>query len=229
MSLYSKTYNSIIETFATSIYNKVNSKSAAITANSTFRTLTTTHGLQNITQTQGTTNVANVVTTEKVSSAYAKPTAVQIKNDITTFVKNTLTLTDERLKQNPNGADMVGFIFALNYFLERSLTKVVNSVSGSTNNTTIIYTPVTSGYKNQLYLNLNSEVKANRITKEDIDKIYATLQTVGGTENTGLALTTSASTTSSSSSSSSSSSCSSSCSSSSSSSSSRFIAYFNLG
>lgn len=224
MNLYDKSYNTIISTLANSIYNKVNGKSSNISTNATFRTLTSNPGLTNLTRSYGSSAVPNVVTTEKISSGYSKPTAASIKNDIIIFIKNTLGFTDSTLNQYPNGSGMLGFIFALNYYLENTLSKVAISADNSIVKTTIVYKPITSGHNNKITLNLNNAAPANRISSSVINEMYGALRALGHTNNASFALTTTASTTSSSSSSS----CSSSCSSSSSSSSSSFIAYFNL-
>ena len=226
MSLYENTYSSIISTLATSIYNKINSNTKNFSSGNKFRTITSSPGKTNVTQTNGSSTVANVVTEETLGTSYTKPTAANINTDITTFVKNTLGFTDTHLSQKPDAADMLAFVFAINYYLENTLAKVVTAAANGSNTTTVVYKAITTGHTNRIDTKLSSnDLVANRASKDILDGIYNSLKNINDTANSGYALTVNAATTSSSSSSS----CSSSCSSSSSSSSSSiFIAYFNL-
>ena len=214
MSLYKNTYNAIITSLASSIYNKIQSKIINTTQNVVFYSHTTA-GLQEYKRSSGRGD--SVTTTEKITSNYRKPTAQTISGDIKTYIKNTLGFSDSKFNQVPDGNDMLAFVFALNYFLENSLTKVAVSLT----TTTIVYTPITSGYSN------NFPLYNNIINSDLISKMYDKLKNVGDTTNTGRALGISGSIASSCSSSSCSSSSSSSCSSSCSSSS-VFIVYFNI-
>jgi hypothetical protein len=211
MSLYTSTYTYIIKTLATSIYNKIQSRIINTTQNAQFwsRSITLSDFKRGSTDT--------ITSKGVVTSVYTKPTATSIERDIKTFIKNTLNFSDTTFNQYPDGNDMLAFIFALNYFLENSLSKVAINLT----TTTIIYSPVTEGFTN------NVTLFDNMIDTDVINGMYKTLQKVGANNNTARRLTIngtmSSSCCSSSCSSSSSSSSSSSCSSSS-----MFVAYFNI-
>jgi hypothetical protein len=211
MSLYTSTYNYIIKTLATSIYNKIQSRIINTTQNAQFwsRSITLPDFKRGSTDPISSTGV--------VTSVYTKPTAASIETDIKTFIKNTLKFSDTTFNQYPDGNDMLAFIFALNYFLENSISKVGINLT----TTAIIYSPVTGGLTN------NVSLFDNMIDNDVINGMYNTLKNVGANNNTARRLTIhgsmSSSCCSSSCSSSSSSSSSSSCSSSS-----MFVAYFNI-
>lgn len=211
MSLYTSTYNYIIKTLATSIYNKIQSRIINTTQNAQFWS-------RSITLSDFKRGSTNPITSKGVvTSVYTKPTAASIETDIKTFIKNTLKFSDTTFTQYPDGNDMLAFIFALNYFLENSISKVGINLT----TTTIIYSPVTGGFTN------NVSLFDNMIDNDVINGMYNTLKNVGANNNTARKLTIhgsmSSSCCSSSCSSSSSSSSSSSCSSSS-----MFVAYFNI-
>ena len=211
MSLYTSTYSYIIKTLATSIYNKIQSRIINTTQNAQFwsRSITLSDFKRGSTDPISSKGV--------VTSVYTKPTATSIETDIKKFIKNTLNFSDATFNQYPDGNDMLAFIFALNYFLENSISKVGINLT----TTAIIYSPVTGGLTN------NISLFDNMIDNDVINGMYNTLKNVGANNNTARRLTIqgsmSSSCCSSSCSSSSSSSSSSSCSSSS-----MFVAYFNI-
>jgi hypothetical protein len=235
MSLYNKTYKDIIELLSTAVYNKIKANSASvIEKNTLFNTMSTNYSLKEEWRTQGwrknttvkTLPVPQVVLKEYINESYTAPTASKITQDITTYIKNTLGFNDSNLKEYPSGSNILTFVFALNNFLENSLTKTSISPTKSV----VIYKPAVSGYKNKIALNFNNITKANMIDNDIIDSMYDTLNTIGDANSSGhkIAVTTKFAGSQNAASSSSSSSSSSSCSSSSSSSSSLFIVYFNL-
>lgn len=222
---YQNTYTNIINSLASLIYSKVSSKTSKYTVDSFFRQQTYYTGIQENSIISGKKNI-NVTINEYIKTGYTVPTELEIKNNLITFIKNSLGFSNAILEGRPSGSNMIAFVFAINYYLENTLTKAVYSSDGQGNTTTkILFKPITGGYKNIIDLHIEDDIVANIITDEDIDRMYLTLKEIGDANNVGMPIIIDSSISSSCSSSSSSSSCSSS----SSSSSSIFIAYFNLG
>lgn len=219
MSLYSDTYETIVTNIASSIYNKIKDLVLDINPNKNmvFCELTTPNNTAEYAPVAS--NRKAIKTMEIISSTRTKPTQDTIKTHIKTFIKNSLGFTDSTFNQTPTGSEMLRFISAINFFLDKSLT----NVSLGLNSTTILYTPITSssGFINRITLSTNT------INNSSITQLYDTLKNINCANNTGGKLEISGGITSSCSSSSCSSSSSSS-SSSSCSSSSMFIVYFNL-
>ena len=220
MSLYKDTYETIITTIATSIHDKIRNLVLDINPNKNmiFCELTTANNTPEYAP------VANqrsqkIITVEKITASRTIPSQDTIKTHIKTFIKNSLGFTDSTFNQTPTGSEMLRFISAINFFIEKSLTNVALGL----NSTTILYTPITSnsGYTNRITSNTNT------INKSIVTELYNTLKNINCTNNTGGKIEVSGGITSSCSSSSCSSSSSSS-SSSSCSSSSMFIVYFNI-
>lgn len=218
MSLYKDTYETIVTNIANSIYERTKNIIINISPdkNMLFYDLTTSN------TTKENNPVASkrsqkIVSKETITSSRTKPTQDTIKSNLKTFLKTSLGFTDSTFNQIPNGNEMLSLIFAVNFFLEKSLTKVSLGLDA----TTILYTPVTSGFTNRISSHTND------INNSLVTELYNTLKNVNCANNTGGKLEVSGGITSSCSSSSCSSSSSSS-SSSSCSSSSVFIVYFNL-
>lgn len=220
MSLYSDTYETIVTNIASSIYNKIKDLVLDINPNKNmiFCELKTANTTAEHSPVANKRN-QKIITEEKITAYRTKPTQDTIKTHIKTFIKNSLGFTDSTFNQTPTGSEMLRFISAINFFLEKSLT----NVSLGLNSTTILYTPITSssGFINRITLSTNT------INNSSITQLYDTLKNINCANNTGGKLEISGGITSSCSSSSCSSSSSSS-SSSSCSSSSMFIVYFNL-
>lgn len=220
MSLYKDTYETIITTIATSIHDKIQNLVLDINPNKNmvFCKLTTANNTAEYAPVASKRN-QKIITEEKITASRTKPTQDTIKTHIKTFIKNSLGFTDSTFNQIPTGNEMIRFIFAINFFLEKSLTNVALGL----NSTTILYTPITSssGFTNRITSNTNT------INNSLVTELYNTLKNINCANNTGGKLEISGTITSSCSSSSCSSSSSSS-SSSSCSSSSMFIVYFNI-
>ena len=171
MSLYTSTYNYVIKTLATSIYNKIQSKIISTTKDLQFwsRTITLSDYKKGSTDpitSKGVVSDTIIYNGGNNTTTYVKPTAASIESDIKTFIKNTLGFSDTTFEKTPDGNDMLSFIFALNYFLENSISKVAVSLT----TTAIIYSPVTSGYANNISLFDIKEIR------EKIKKVFKNIK-----------------------------------------------------
>ena len=216
MSLYKDTYETIVTNIANAIYEAIDPLILEMSPgkNMVFYALTTAN---NLAEYRPGGNRKAIASIEKINETRTKPSKTSIKTNLKTFLKNTLGFTDSTFNQVPNGNDMLAFIFAVNSFIDRSITNVALDLDTST----ILYNPASSGHTNRI--SLDNNIINNNIRSQ----MYSTLQNANCASNTGGKLTLTGSITSSCSSSS----CSSSSSSSSScscSSSSMFIVYFNI-
>lgn len=201
------TYKKLIDSAAKTIYDKVVQNSVGV---GVFKTTT-----KNITIGSGVTNDKNedlgisatLKEVENRSDTYTPPTLAKITTDLTNFMTKAGIPTGNTV---PSGSGAISFFYALNFFIEKALTRAnyIGEESGvkyylKYTNPTNSYTRIEYGPDERVYYSRISSI---------YNQIKNTSQIYDGPK--GMNLSSSAHT---------SSSCSSSCSSSS------FIAYFNLG
>lgn len=213
------TYASLIDSAATSLYNKLygSSVSAGTYRNNSF-TFTIGSGVICGEKRSSWVSQERTVTlteTEKRNETYTPPTKDTIVSDIKNFMSELGIPTD---KTTPTPDGVISFFFALNFFVEKAVIKRAITASDDTSSTYHLHYKVPSSSS---YTSIPHNYEAqNTITEEKITNIYNQIKTTSllSDDARGVEISSSAH-----SSSCSSSSCSSSCSSSSS-----FIVYFNL-
>ena len=228
------TYESLIDSAATSLYNRLKDSSVDV---GIYRTniseFTIAEGMNSHSGRYGSaSSLASTVTIEEVENRnenYIAPTKDIIVDDIKKFMSGVgIPINDT----NPTSDGLISFFFALNFFVEKAVIKrAITAPNNEESSYHLHYkAPVSSSYSKVPF----NYKELNSITTNKIENIYSQLKSTSLLSDNARTINIASSShksscSSSSCSSSSSSSCSSSSSSSSCSSSSIFIAYFNIG